>query len=154
MNKFSIRFSTFFGLGYFPYAPGTFATLFIALVYYFLLPEYLFYPFNSAIWFGVFLIVFCIIAAPIVTIAELNLGKDNGKIIIDEIIGYFISVLFIPKSLLVAVAGFVFFRFFDIFKPEPVNICQKIKGGWGVIIDDIMAAIYANIAVRILIKIL
>ena len=86
--------------------------------------------------------------------AEEGLGHDNGKIVLDEFWGYFIAVLFLPKTLIIIVAAFVLFRIFDILKPEPVNVLQKIPKGWGVMADDIMAGIYSNIVLQIVIRLI
>jgi len=84
--------------------------------------------------------------------AEKVLGHDNGMIIIDEFWGYMVAVLFLPKTLFVVIAAFVLFRIFDIFKPEPVDMLQKLPAGWGVMVDDLMAGVYANIVLQILVR--
>ena len=65
--------------------------------------------------------------------------------------GYFVSVLFIPYSLKAALAALVLFRIFDILKPFPINKIQKLKGGLGIFMDDILAGVMANVIVRVLI---
>ena len=75
--------------------------------------------------------------------------KDSSHIIIDEFCGYFLSVLFVPYSAGYALAAFFLFRFFDILKPFPVGRMEKLKGGIGIVADDIMAAIYANAIIQI-----
>jgi len=62
-------------------------------------------------------------------------------------------VLFLPKTLIIIVSALILFRIFDIFKPEPVNLLQKLPRGWGVLADDIMAGIYANIVLQISLRI-
>ena len=81
------------------------------------------------------------------------MGHDNGKIVVDEFIGFLFALLFLPKTLMVIIIAFILFRIFDIFKPEPVNVLQKLSGGWGVLADDVMAGIYANFSLQILIRI-
>lgn len=85
--------------------------------------------------------------------AERKLGHDAGCIIIDEFVGYFLCVLFLPKSLLMAIYTFVVFRVFDIAKPQPIRLSQKLKGGWGVMVDDVLAAVYTNLFMQIMIRI-
>ena len=151
MKKPAILISTIFGLGYFPKAPGTIGTLFAAIVY-FLLPNYIFERFMNQIYLLVLIIILSCISVIFINKTEKKLGHDNGKIIIDEFFGYFISILFLPKNLFVCVGAFILFRIFDIFKPEPVNILQQLPGGWGVLADDIMAGIYANLVLQVVVR--
>ncbi len=142
MNKIAVYFSTLFGIGYFPKAPGTAGSLFAALLYFVIPPLNNFYLISVIIFIS-------LISVFIISAAEKILGHDDGKIVIDELLGYFVAVLFLPKELPIIIIAFVLFRIFDILKPEPVNILQKLPKGWGVVADDIMAGIYANIILQI-----
>ncbi len=153
MNKFSEYLSTLFGIGYFPKAPGTAGTLFAAIVY-FALPDKWFLGWQNSTIALIVILVGSIISVFFISKAEEGLGHDNGKIVLDEFWGYFIAVLFLPKTLIIIVAAFVLFRIFDILKPEPVNVLQKLPKGWGVMADDIMAGVYANIVLQIIIRII
>ncbi len=76
--------------------------------------------------------------------AERILGaKDPGVIVIDEVAGMMLSVLLLPLTLPVLAAGFVLFRCFDVWKPFPANISQRLPGGLGVMMDDLVAGGYA-----------
>ncbi len=141
--------STFFGAGYFPKAPGTAGTL-IAVFVYLLLPMKLFGSFENNFIFLICVLILSLISVFFISKAEKKLGHDNNKIVLDEFLGYFIAVVFLPKTVLIAVLAFILFRFFDIFKPEPVNILQKLPVGWGVMADDLMAGVYTNISLQIL----
>ncbi len=146
--NFSVLYSTLFGVGYFPKAPGTAGTL-IAAVVYWLLPNSFFSSLNSN-----FLVLGCVLILSFISVffisnAEKKLGHDNGKIVIDEFFGYFIAIAFLPKTITVLIISFVLFRVFDIFKPEPVNMLQKLPAGWGVMTDDLMAGVYANLVLQI-----
>lgn len=141
--------STFFGAGYFPKAPGTAGTL-IAVFVYLLLPMKLFGSFENNFIFLICVLILSLISVFFISKAEKKLGHDNNKIVLDEFLGYFIAVVFLPKTVLIAVLAFILFRFFDIFKPEPVNILQKLPAGWGVMADDLMAGVYTNISLQIL----
>lgn len=152
MNNFSEYLSTLFGIGLFPKAPGTAGTLFAAIVY-FVLPDVWFSSFWGIIAFLAVIILGSLISVFFISKAEIGLGHDSGKIVIDEFWGYMIAVIFLPKTLLVIFLAFVLFRIFDIFKPEPVNVLQKLPGGWGVMADDIMAGIYLNIVLQIIIRV-
>ena len=153
MNKFSEYLSTLFGIGYFPKAPGTAGTLF-AVIVYFALPDHWFSSWQNSIIALFIIIVGSIISVFFISKAEEGLGHDNSKIVLDEFWGYFAAVLFLPKTLVIIVAAFVLFRIFDILKPEPVNVLQKLPKGWGVMADDIMAGVYTNIVLQIVIHII
>lgn len=135
---------TVLGAGYFPGAPGTFASLIAALYIYLFQPELLTLLFSIVIT----LIIGILFTAEI----EKNDGKDPKHIVIDELAGQWLTFLFISKlSILTIISGFILFRVFDILKPFGVNALQNLKSGWGVMLDDILAGIYAAIALQLLI---
>jgi phosphatidylglycerophosphatase A len=70
-------------------------------------------------------------------------GKDPGAIVIDEVAGMMLSVLLVPPTPLVLLSAFVLFRVFDVLKPFPANIAQRLRGGLGVMVDDLIAGLYA-----------
>jgi phosphatidylglycerophosphatase A len=78
-------------------------------------------------------------------------GKDSYRVVIDEVAGMFISVLFVPVVWKWLLIGFVLFRFFDIAKPFFIRRMEALKGGWGVMFDDVLAGIYANVVLQIII---
>jgi phosphatidylglycerophosphatase A len=78
-------------------------------------------------------------------------GVDPGPIVIDEVVGMLITLAFIPVGWSGALAGFVLFRIFDIIKPYPAGRLEALHGGLGVMADDAMAAVYANLSLRLLI---
>ncbi len=79
---------------------------------------------------------------------------DPSIIVIDEIVGMWITMLLIPKTVPAIVIGFVLFRLFDIIKPYPAKQLEHIPSGWGIMLDDVVAGIYANIATQICYRIL
>jgi phosphatidylglycerophosphatase A len=82
--------------------------------------------------------------------AEKLLGKDSSHIVIDELCGYLISVLFIPSSIGYLIAAFILFRIFDILKPPPIRKIEKVAtGGAGIMLDDVLAGIYANVCLQL-----
>lgn len=139
--------------GYIPFAPGTMGTL-VALVLYVIL-GYLtkdlsgYYQVNSLIF-----IISLISFYPSVWISgwmEKETGKeDPGIIVIDEVLGYWVTVAFLPFNWKTVIIGFFLFRILDIVKPFPANSSQSLKNGWGVVVDDIIAGVYANILIRIM----
>jgi phosphatidylglycerophosphatase A len=71
---------------------------------------------------------------------------DPSIIVIDEIVGMWIALLFLPKTVPVMIIAFFAFRFFDIVKPQPARSLERIPNGWGIMLDDVVAGVYANIA--------
>lgn len=69
--------------------------------------------------------------------------KDDSRVTIDEVAGYFVAVMFLPAGLYYTIPAFVLCRAFDIIKPPPANGFQSLKGGWGIMIDDLIASVYA-----------
>jgi phosphatidylglycerophosphatase A len=77
-------------------------------------------------------------------------GKDPGAIVIDEIAGMTLAVLAFPPTLAVLAVGFVLFRIFDVIKPFPAHASQQLRGGVGIVVDDLIAGLYALIVIAIL----
>jgi phosphatidylglycerophosphatase A len=75
--------------------------------------------------------------------------RDDGRIVIDEVAGMWVSLLLLPASVEVALTGFVLFRLFDILKPPPARAMESLPGGLGVMADDLVAGVYANIVGQI-----
>ena len=142
MDRILKHIATLGFIGYIPVAPGTFGSLAALAAFMFLRPSI---PLQVAI-----LLLMIPLATISSHIAERVLNeKDSRHIIIDEFCGYFLSVLFIPFSAGYALAAFFLFRFFDILKPFPVGRMEKLKGGIGIVADDIMAAVYTNAILQI-----
>src|SRR5439155_3255396 len=74
--------------------------------------------------------------------------EDPGLVVADEVVGMWVSLLGLPLTGVTAVAGFVLFRVFDVFKPYPARDLERLPGGWGIMCDDVMAGIYANLLLR------
>jgi len=140
--------ATFFHVGYFPYAPGTLGTLAAVPLYYIVsgLPYYFYIPFT---------VLFIILSVWAAGVAEDIFGeKDPGLIVADEVSGYLVTMILIPFSLTNLVIGFFLFRFFDIVKPPPARQAEKLSGGLGVVMDDVMSGVYANIVLQIIVRVL
>ena len=80
---------------------------------------------------------------------EARFGKDGGEMVVDEALGMLIAVALVPPRLAYLAAAFFLFRLFDIVKPWPAGRCERIPGGWGVMLDDLVAGIYANLVLRL-----
>ncbi|MDR3092532.1 MAG: phosphatidylglycerophosphatase A [Endomicrobium sp.] len=143
MDKIVIFFSSVFGAGYIKYASGTFGSLVGILLWVLFVPDtYIFQIFVLAAIF--------IISVLFSSLAEgIYNKKDDRKIVVDEVAGMWCSVAFLPKTFMFLFAGFLLFRIFDIKKPLFIKKIQKIRGGFGITIDDIVAGIFANVILQI-----
>ncbi len=131
--------------GYCPVAPGTAGSLLALLIY---VLEYV--VFGHISW-AVNLIVVLVMLYPSIKLGDAGEDfferKDPSEVVLDEMMGYWISVLFYPFSWKIALLAFFLFRLADIVKPYPANKLQQLKGGYGIMIDDFIAGIYANLAI-------
>ena len=133
-------------VGKIPFAPGTFGSVLGLPVCYCLA----FVKVQIAILVTVLFIAFSIWIAD--RAEKLLRSKDPGYIVIDEIAGLLVTFLGIPFNLLNGVAGFLIFRIMDILKPFPARMLEKqIPGGAGVVLDDVVAGIYSNLLLRVLV---
>jgi len=132
-----------FGSGLAPKAPGTFGTL-VAIPFYFLLREL-----QIGIYIAIVAAAF-VIGISICTAASRQLQvHDHSGIVWDEIVGYWLTMLLAPPAWWWMVVGFILFRFFDIVKPWPISVAdKKVSGGVGIMLDDVLAAVYAFIGLQ------
>ena len=141
-----IHFAAFgFGSGAVPVAPGTFGTL-AAVVLYLLLPT------MSVLVYCLFLLLTFALGVWLCERTARDIGvHDHGGIVWDEFVGYWLTMLLAPPGWLWIVLGFVLFRFFDIVKPWPIRwLDANVEGGFGIMIDDVLAAIMALICMQLL----
>lgn len=138
--KLSKIISTFFGLGFFPLAPGTMASLLVVLLYKYLLCQ-LAWPFYLILWL---LIVMAGIYFSTIYARQLNL-KDPGKIVIDEVAGQLLALFLLKPEWKLLAASFLLFRFFDIIKPLGIKKLEKIPSGWGIMADDLAAGLLTGV---------
>lgn len=142
MSKIYFILATWFGSGLLPKMPGTWGTIFTFLIFWFL-PEF------STLVFVLIILALFFIGVFSSQQVEITHGHDAQIIVIDETVGYLISVAFLPKTLLVWLAGIIFFRCFDIWKPFPIRKMERFKGGFGVMLDDVLAGVYANFVLQV-----
>jgi phosphatidylglycerophosphatase A len=145
VKQFILFWATGFGVGYSLFAPGTLGTLIAIPVYYFL--SNILSPIYE-----ITLIGFFFLSVWISENAEIFFRKkDDQRIVIDEVMGFLITMLWVPKTIRFIIIGFFLFRFFDILKPFPIRLIDKrLKGGFGVVLDDVIAGVYANIILHII----
>lgn len=141
-----MAFASFGYVGFAPIAPGTVGSL--AAIPFFLLLRLAGSP-------GLELAVSALIVvagAWSARLTEQALGvEDPGPVVIDEVVGMFVSLLWLPASWPIVLAAFLAFRVFDILKPWPAGRLEHVPGGWGVMADDVMAGVYANLLVQALV---
>ncbi len=147
LNKYIASFG---GIGYIDKGGGTVAALVTMLLWY--------WCFNPVFQnLAVYLLICCIIC--IVGIhsshkVEFIWGHDSKRIVIDEVFGMCISLLFVPHQLWMGFTAFLLFRIFDIWKPLYIKKMEKFKGGYGVMADDFLAGVYTLLCMQILIKVI
>jgi phosphatidylglycerophosphatase A len=145
MTRLAVIVSTFGYIGLFPMMPGTIGSAAGLLVYALVrvvglgLPE------------AVVILALCCAGVMSGPAAERHFGAvDPGPVVIDEVMGMLVTLFLIPVGWRGALIGFVLFRVFDIVKPYPAGRLERLSGGWGMMADDAMAGVYANLALRVL----
>ncbi|MEO8886878.1 MAG: phosphatidylglycerophosphatase A [Mucilaginibacter sp.] len=135
--------ATVFGIGYIGKGAGTVAAIACCICWYMAWAGN--YPGHIAV-----IITGLIIAVGIWSGNKVEpiWGKDHGSVVIDEVAGMCISLLFIPATLYNIIVALMLFRIFDIFKPLFIKNLETLKGGWGVMMDDVLAGIYANLLLQ------
>jgi len=138
--------------GYFPKGSGTVGAL-LALLFYIILHQVC----------GTYGAIANVVLVILVTYPAIKLGddaeiyfaqKDPQEVVLDEMLGFWVTMLFHPFSLIGTAMGFIFFRLFDIIKPFPIRRLEHFRGGLGIMIDDIIAGVYANITITIIMAIM
>ena len=145
MKRLVILLATWGGVGFSPLAPGTAGTVAAIPLFLLLAPFPLYVYLPCVLGIG---LVACWAAGRAEIIFQ---EQDNQRIVIDEAIGFFITMTAVPAQWSYILVGFLLFRVFDILKPPPIRLIERtVKGGVGVVLDDVLAGIYAHISLRIL----
>jgi phosphatidylglycerophosphatase A len=149
MRRLALLLATWWGVGHVPRAPGTAGT--IAAIPFFLLLSLLpLYGYLACV-LGIGLAA-CWAAGEAERIFR---EKDSQRIVIDEAVGFFITMTALPPTWPYLIGGFCLFRCFDILKPPPIRLVErKVPGGYGVVLDDVLAGVYAQISLRIIVAFL
>ena len=145
MTRLAVFVATVGYCGYFPIAPGTAGSA-AGLVFYVLV----WWTGSPLVEAGLILALFAAGIWAATTAERYFGGIDPGPIVIDEVVGMLVTLAFIPVGWVGAAAGFVLFRIFDVIKPYPARQFERLHGGLGVMADDVMAAVYANLSLRFL----
>jgi phosphatidylglycerophosphatase A len=136
--------ATGLGIGYFGKGSGTIAAGVCCLVWYFA-------RIDSVGWMTI-LVTIALIGLGVwcATMVEREWGIDSSRVVIDEIAGMSVSLLLLPVTVPYLLAGFVLFRFFDIVKPFFIRKLEALPGGWGVMMDDVLAGLYTNAILQLI----
>lgn len=132
--------STFFYVGYIPFAPGTFGSIAAFAIYFPLM------MLNQWMIYLAAIILVTLAGVWASGVTERTGGiSDPSYVVIDEVAGQLITLFLLPFSWKILIAGFFLFRIFDIIKPFPGRRAEKLHGGWGIMMDDVIAGVYGNI---------
>ena len=148
MKRLMRALATMFGIVYFAVAPATAASAVLAIFLYLT-------GTPSSTGFLIILPILFFCGVYLSGKAEVDWGRDSGKIVIDEAAGFLVAIAFLQVDSIggsgkVLILAFFLFRFYDIVKHLPARWSKSLPGGWGVMVDDIIAGIYANASIRIL----
>lgn len=145
INLFEKIIGSGFFTGYIPIASGTFGSL-AALIIYFIPgfeEPHIIIPLTIILFgFGVY----------ISDKFEKVYGEDPSECTVDEVVGTWIALMFLPKTLGIAFTSFFIWRILDIIKPFPARKSEELKGGWGIMMDDVISGFYTLIIMHILIQ--
>lgn len=142
--------ATALGAGFFPYGPGTMGAL-LAILIWCALAVTINYSLLCVVTGGL-IVVFTGLGVWSSTVAEKYWGKDPSRVVIDEVVGQWIVLLAVPASFQwwEVVTALALFRFFDIVKPLGVRKMERLKAGWGIMADDILAGCYGVILLYVI----
>jgi phosphatidylglycerophosphatase A len=144
MKFLSKSVSTFFGIGFIPFAPGTLTSIVFVLLY-----KYYLYRFSWPLYALILILLFFIgVYASTKYSTALN-EKDPRKIVIDEALGQLLVLFRMSNAWFPVLSCFVLFRIFDIAKPFPIKKIERLPTGWGIMLDDVVAAVYAGVIVNL-----
>lgn len=144
MTRLAVFVATVGYCGYFPFAPGTVGSAAGLVVYLFV-----WWTGSPIVEVGLIVALFAVGVWAGTTAERYFGGVDPGPIVLDEVVGMLITLAFIPVGISGALAGFFLFRVFDVIKPYPAGRFEALHGGLGVMADDAMAAVYANLCLRL-----
>ena len=143
MNTIAGLAATFFGAGYVPFAPGTFASLEAALLYAFIGRRLAPLPYGLLL-----AALFLAGTAAADTFARILKQKDPRPVVIDEVVGQGIALFLAPPGWGWIAVGFVLFRVFDVLKPWPIRNLERLPGGWGIMADDVLAGVASALVLQ------
>ena len=142
MRRLIKTITSFFYIGHSPFMPGTLGSLAGLLIYFVVKDKLPIYVFSLA-----FLFILGIVFSG--EAEKIYKRKDAKMIVLDEVCGMMLSLFLVPYNPWIMLLGFILFRVFDISKPPPARAIEKFSGAFGIMFDDIIAAIYTNFILQI-----
>jgi phosphatidylglycerophosphatase A len=137
--------STFFYIGYLPIIPGTFGSMAGILLFYLIKDSLPVYALST--------LLLIILGFLVTSEAEKIFNKKDARyIVIDEVCGMLLSLIFVPYNIKLVIIAFILFRIFDSLKPYPAGRFQDLKGSAGVMLDDIIAGVYTNVILQVVLR--
>ncbi len=159
MKRIKLLIASGLGTGYLPVAPGTWASAAVAAVFLLVAWRSQASPYYLAGAMAGILVLSSVACVALGKFAEKHFGqKDPSQSTLDEWAGQALTYLFLPIGtgrydlLITAGVGFVVFRILDILKPPPARRLEKLPYGWGVLVDDLMVAVYANLVLQVILR--
>ena len=144
MTRLAFAIATVFKAGYVPIAPGTIGSV-VGLLVFWLIKDSALFTVQMLVIGALF---FVGVWASMIVEQDLE-RQDPGIVVIDEVVGMLISLMLLPATTTVIFLAFFLFRLFDIVKPYPARWCEQLSGGWGIMMDDVVAGLYANVLIHI-----
>ncbi|NII83781.1 MULTISPECIES: phosphatidylglycerophosphatase A [unclassified Pedobacter] len=139
--------STALGIGHIGKGAGTYAAIATCICWHLFQSPYT----NPYLWPVLFTMLIVMIGVMSADRVEEIWGKDHNRVVIDEVAGMCITLLFVPLKWEYTLIGLILFRFFDILKPLYIRKLEVLPGGWGVMADDVLAGIYANLILQLVV---
>ena len=146
INSFEKFIGSGFLTGYIPFASGTFGSLAGLIIYF--IPGFEKLPILIPA-----IIIFIFYGTYLGTKFENQYGKDPAECTIDEVVGMWITLVLVPKNIFAAILSFFIWRMMDIIKPAPARQAEKLHGGLGIMMDDVVAGIYSLVLVHLILLI-
>jgi phosphatidylglycerophosphatase A len=143
LNFFEKLIGSGFYTGYIPFASGTWGSLAALIIY--LIPG-----FEKPVILIPAIVIFAILGVITGNKFDVVYGKDPAECTVDEVVGMWISLLFLPKTIIVVTLAFFSWRAMDIIKPPPARQLEKLHGGIGIMIDDVVAGLYSLLLLHLI----
>ncbi len=147
-QRLALAVATLGGVGYMPIASGTWGTLAT-------IPLYLLIMAAGSPWvYGIALVLVTAIGIASADVVEKLLGKDPSAVVIDEAAGFLVTMFAVPLTVSTVAAGFFLFRLFDVIKVQPARALERQHGGFGIVADDLVCGLYANLVLQLGLRLL
>jgi phosphatidylglycerophosphatase A len=146
MMKLHKLIATFLGIGYLGKGGGTVAAGVLSVIW-------LFVPWGERayLWQSITTVLVLVAGVWSGNVVDSEWGKDSNKVVIDEVAGMMLTLIFLPVGLKYVLTGLMLFRFFDIVKPLFIRKLEKLPKGWGVMADDVLAGFYARLVMQLVV---